>query len=201
MLTLSKVRRNAMRRLCWSSITLAISVWGTGCLSQAEAPSDPRGLAEATASLTTIPAGILCVQIRVAIPNQTTVSKNIDVMASASAVALPLGQLAAGQATFTGSAFNVACSSVTSTTVAQWIADPATTTLQPGLVTNVDLVFRRNNTVTATGNFLENVSQIAVGDFATYSLMGDGSVKQWGDSGGGGNSFLPAPVPSLAGVV
>jgi alpha-tubulin suppressor-like RCC1 family protein len=164
-----------------------------------DVPAENPDVAEMRVALTMVPSGVLCVQVKVAVGSQT-VTRNLDVMAGASSVKLPLGQLPAGQATVTGSAFAVACSAVTSTTTAQWIADAAMATLQPGLVTDVELTFRRNNPVTATVNFLDNVAEITTATESTYARMTNGTVKQWGNVGT--SVFLvPTDVPGLTNAI
>jgi alpha-tubulin suppressor-like RCC1 family protein len=174
------------------------------CGDSADPPSAPIELGTANVALTTVPTGVLCIQVKVTIGTQTPIVKSVDVADGGPSVMLPLGQLPAGTATFVGSAFTISCGSVTSSTTAAWISDAATATLQPGVVTDVELTFRKNNPVTATANFLDNVAEIAVGTFATYARMADGTVKQWGNSGVGNTLALsetPQPVPSLTGAL
>jgi len=152
-------------------------------------------------ALTMIPSGIQCVKITVLVGSQTVNPPLITVTPGASSASLNVGQLPAGNGTFTGSAFNVACSAVTSSTVANWVADPATAVLVSGVVTQVALTFRRNNPVTVSANFLDNVAELAVGVSASYARMADGTVKEWGNAGDGQFSLVPIPVPGLTSAV
>src|SRR5258706_6054753 len=62
------------------------------------------------------------------------------------------------------------------------------------------MTFRRNNPVAVSANFLDNVADIAVGAYATYARMADGTVKQWGDTDGSSPILSPTTVPGLTGV-
>jgi alpha-tubulin suppressor-like RCC1 family protein len=165
----------------------------------AELTQPPSGGVEL--ALTMIPSGIQCVKVTVTVGSQTVSPPLLTVTAGASSASLNLGQLPAGNATFNGTAFNVACSAVTSSTVANWIADPTTAPLMSGVVTQVALTFRRNNPVTVSANFLDNIAELAVGVSASYARMSDGTVKEWGNAGDGLFSQVPAPVPGLTNVV
>src|SRR5262245_16039045 len=59
-------------------------------------------------ALTTVPAGVMCVNVVVSIGG-LTISRPFTLTAGASSATLSLGQLPAGTATLRGSAFNVAC--------------------------------------------------------------------------------------------
>jgi alpha-tubulin suppressor-like RCC1 family protein len=76
--------------------------------------------------------------------------------------------------------------------VAQWIADPVPTMLQAGVPASVTLTFKRNNPVTGSANFVDNLVGLAVGTYATFGLAGPAnnvSVRMWGGAG--------APIPQL----
>jgi alpha-tubulin suppressor-like RCC1 family protein len=105
-----------------------------------------------------------------------------------------------GSATFQGSAYNVACSSVTSSTVANWVADPATANLSYGNVASVPMNFRSNSPVTVKANFSASVAEVYTSIYASYARMSDGTVMQWGATGAATGSTTPVAVPSLTNV-
>src|SRR5262245_8577276 len=122
------------------------SILAAGCLglvvaSSCETPThyagggggDPVGegdLAEVNLQLTSVPAGLLCMQVRAVVAGQPAVVTNLSVTPGASSATLSLGRLPAGMAMFSGSAFNVACASI-GTATALWIADPVSAALMP----------------------------------------------------------------------
>src|SRR5215471_2330431 len=81
--------------------------------------------AEVMVALTTVPTGVQCVRVSATIGTTTTTAPLIAVTAGNGSTSLSLGRLPAGSATFNGAAFNLACASVTNSTTADWIADPA----------------------------------------------------------------------------
>ena len=66
-------------------------------------------------ALTSVPAMVQCVNVTITIGSQTT-TRPFTVAAGASTATLNLGQLASGNATFRGNAFNVACTALASAT-------------------------------------------------------------------------------------
>src|SRR5262249_15168993 len=78
---------------------------------------------------------------------------------------------------------NVTCAARAATDQASWVADTARAFVAPGVITRFSLTFRRVNFILASGNFLDNVAALAAGPTASYALMADGHVKQWGLSG------------------
>jgi hypothetical protein len=150
-------------------------------------------------ALTTVPAGVQCVKVVVTIGSSTINPPLMTVAAGASSASLSLGQLPVGSATFQGSAYNVACSAVTSSTVANWVADPATATLSYGSVASVPMNFRSNSPVTVKANFEASVAEVYTTEWASYARMSDGTVTQWGGTGIF-NNVTPTAVPSLTNV-
>src|SRR6185503_2345373 len=126
------------RRTLTSMIAVALSALA-GC-----APGDDQGIGsentiEAQVALSTVPTGVQCVRVAVTIGSTTTTAPLVTVVPGASSANLTVGQLASGAATFNGAAFNIACSSVTGGTVANWLAVPAMTTLALGTMNKVTL--------------------------------------------------------------
>ena len=149
--------------------------------------------------ITTVPTGVQCVKVVVTIGTQTVNPPLMTVAAGASSASLSLGQLPVGSATFQANAYNVACSAVTSTTVANWVADPASATLSYGNVASVAMNFRSNSPVTVKANFSASVAEVYTSIWASYARMSDGTVTQWGGTGVS-NNFTPLAVPSLTNV-
>ena len=52
--------------------------------------------------------------------------------------------------------------------------------LKPGVVTKLKLVFRPNNTVSASANFVGNLTDVFAGSYSTYARFSDGTVRSWG---------------------
>jgi hypothetical protein len=149
-------------------------------------------------ALTSVPAMVQCVSVTVTIGTQTT-TRNLTVAAGASSATLSLGQLPSGTATFRGNAYNVACTGLAGATPA-YVADAATATLRPGVVTTLEMVFRPNNQVTVSANFLTNVAEVGVGWFASIARMVDGTVRFWGGDPVLGFQPIAGPVPASAGL-
>jgi alpha-tubulin suppressor-like RCC1 family protein len=98
---------------------------------------------------------------------------------------------------FSGSAYNLACGSVTANSVPSWISDPATVMLAPGSVVTVPMTFRQNNPVTIGADFVPNVVEVSVGSHGTYARLADGTVYQWGLIATNSEMHVPTPVASL----
>ena len=172
------------------------SIAAIGCGSENE--GSPT-VTSAQIDLATVPGGVQCVKVVVTVAGQTVNPPLITVAAGASTASLNLGQLPAGNAIFQGSAYNMACASVTSSTVANWIADSTPATLAVGTVTVVQMNFRLNSPVAVKANFEASVADVYTSIYATYARMGDGTVMQWGATGFSG-TYTPTAVPSLTNV-
>ncbi|HEY5453776.1 MAG TPA: hypothetical protein VIQ54_33715 [Polyangia bacterium] len=149
-------------------------------------------------ALTSVPAMIQCVSVTTTVGAQTT-TRSFTVAAGASTATLNLGQLPSGNATFRGNAYIVGCTAIAGAT-ASYVADPTTATLRPGVVTSVELVFRPNNPVTVSANFLTNVAEIGVGWFGSIARMVDGTVRFWGGDPVLGFQPIAAQPPASAGL-
>ena len=171
-----------------------------GCGGNGNDVSESDNLASAQLGITNVPSGVQCVKVVVTVGSQTINPPALTVTAGSSSASLNLGQLPEGSATFQGNAYNVACASVTNSTVANWIADPATATLMRGYVTAVPMTFHQNNNVSVRANFVGNVASVSTGYETTMALMGDGTVTQWGAIGA--NLYTsPTALASFSNVV
>ena len=71
---------------------------------------------------------------------------------------------------------------VSGSTVAAWIATPATTTLILGLNNQVNLTFLQNNTVGVNANFLATPVELSLGTSSSRVRLSDNTVREWGIS-------------------
>jgi hypothetical protein len=172
-----------------------ISIATLGCVNEGEGGP----VTSAQLEITTVPTGVQCVKVVVTIGSSTINPPLMTVAAGASSASLSLGQLPVGNATFQGSAYNVACSAVTSSTVANWVADPATATLSYGNVALVSMNFRSNSPVTVKANFSASVAEVYTGYASSFARMSDGTVTEWGVTGFS-NNVTPIVAPSLTTV-
>ena len=180
------------------TFTLGACALMVGCGAPPESEED-RALAEAELALTTVPANVQCIKVTVTIGGQVLSQPLLPVTSGSSSASLSLGQLPSVNAIFTGAAFNLACASVTGTTTPTWIADQELATLAPGVLTVIEMTFRKNNPVGVGANFVDNIAEISVGTQASYARLADGTVLQWGLTAN--LSLTPTPVPSLTNVV
>lgn len=171
-----------------------VSLGGMALVGCAAAPDseESEDLGSAELSLVQVPSSVLC--IRVVATGSTTVTTNLSVTAGSSTASLNLGRLASGNTQFSAQAFDTACTSVGST-APSWISDPASAVIRAGVATAVSLTFRPNNPVTVNANFVANVGSVAVGRFATYVRMADGSVRFFGADTAAGWSLSPSTAP------
>ena len=182
-------------------IIASAALIGCGSGSGNETTGEANGtLASVELALTnSVPAGVQCIKVTVTVAGQTVTPALISTSSGQSEVNVSIGQLPAGAATFQAWAYNLACASVTGSTTANWVADPASASLVAGYVSTVPLNFRQNNNVAITANFSGNVSAIYTSANASYARMGDGTVMQWGATGFWGQ-WVPTPVASLTNV-
>jgi alpha-tubulin suppressor-like RCC1 family protein len=174
----------------------SVTACGTQDPSQlGDEPSD-ENVGMATFELTSIPSGVGCVQIKVA--GSTVVTKDFTLATGASTAALPMDRLPLGSIAIEGAAHAGACPP---TTTPLYLADPATATLQAGVISSLALTFRKNNPVTASANFVGNVQAIAAQQRSTYAVI-DGTIYQWGTNWATGvNNTVPTAFSSLTNMV
>jgi streptogramin lyase len=96
-----------------------------------------------SAELTVVPAaGVQC--IRLTITMGPTVERQLFSVTPGQNSRLTVGGLFPGPATFSGDAFDLACSAVTGKSFPTWTSDSQTVTLSAGTLTKVFLTFRQN---------------------------------------------------------
>ncbi|HEY8087945.1 MAG TPA: hypothetical protein VIF09_08870 [Polyangiaceae bacterium] len=114
---------------------------------------EPTG--EATAAITVVPSGVQCVDINVVQGDDArAVDQRFTVTPGQGAV-LKLVGLPLGAVTFSGLAYPVACSAVTTTTAATWATAPASATLQSGVVASVAMEFQAAGSVEVGVSFAD----------------------------------------------
>jgi streptogramin lyase len=130
--------------------TLLLAAALAGCLSGPESPD----LGAAEVAITQVPASVLC--LRITVTGTRSSVRSIDVAAGGSTAALTLGGLSLGATTFSGEAFSVACSAVTSSSVATWVAAPVVVTVAAGVTASVSLVMKRNGQADVSVDFQDD---------------------------------------------
>jgi len=152
----------------------------SGCIGVHDTGSTSDDVTDVEIALTTVPTGIQCVRVTVMAGTTTLAPQSLPVTGGASSASLNLGQLPVGAATFNGAAFNATCTTVTGSTVANWIAVPVTTTLSLGVTNKVTMTFLPNNPVSVNANFIPAPVELALGTHSTRVRMADGTVREWG---------------------
>lgn len=133
-------------------------------------------IGEARAEITQVPADVRCVQV-VIVGADHAVTRQFDVTPGASSV-LALRGLPLGSDTFKGSAFGEACDSVTGSSTPTWTGDDVTTTLSPGVITEVKLVLLRGGQASVSVDFQDGG-------------VGSGGAGGAGGGGSGGGTTCP----------
>jgi alpha-tubulin suppressor-like RCC1 family protein len=171
------------------------ALW-TGCASPDRSAGDPGSTPEGTTSvqadLTNAPSSALCIRIVVTPTSGSAVTETFATSAGASTASLSLGALPVGNDSISANAYNVACASIGSTQPI-YTADPATAAVHAGVVTTVALTFRPVNPVTASANFVADVTGLAAGGVSTLALT-TGTTLAWGEAVNFGTA-IPTTVP------
>lgn len=150
-----------------------------GCTEATSDGAENSEVGEVSLALTTVPAGVRCIQI--VAKGSTSVTKSFTVTAGSTGVnALALGALPVGSVVISGQGYNAACSSISGQTPT-WIAENFTITVQSGVISSPAITFRPNNAVTATANFVGNVVEVASNEYVIDVLYSDGTVRGSGD--------------------
>ena len=100
------------------------------------------------------PTGVMCLRLTVVMG--ATVQRQLFSVVPGQTTRFELTGLAAGPATFSGDAFNAACSAVTGKSFPTWTSDSQTVTLAPGTPTKVFLTFRQNVQALVSADFVGN---------------------------------------------
>jgi alpha-tubulin suppressor-like RCC1 family protein len=160
-----------------------------------EASGDEAGLGTVIFELSAVPQNVAC--IRIAVTGAQFVVKDFSVAPGQATSSLLMSRLPLGPVDIAGAAYNQSCTSIGSNAAA-WVADPSNVVLEAGIVSTLDLTFRRNNAVTANVNFVGNVEALEAGGDATVAVI-EGEVYAWGTLA---SAYYPTPakVSNLTGI-
>src|SRR5262249_11639784 len=131
-----------------------------------------------SAELTVVPpTGVQC--IRLTITMGALVERQLFGVSPGQNTRIQIGGLVAGPATFTGDAFDLACSSVTGKSFPTWTSDTQMVTLSASAVTKVFLTFTQNVRALVSLDFVGQPT------FEEFSIPSGGApyLITWGFSG------------------
>jgi alpha-tubulin suppressor-like RCC1 family protein len=165
-----------------------------------------ENVATVTAALAVVPSDVTCVSFTLS--GTTTGTQRFSVTPNATSVKLSLGQLPIGVVSIAPAAHNIACGSVTGSSVATWVGATVNVNVVPGMVTEIPINLLQNVPVGATVDFVGVAQSIGLGYYANYAVLTDGTVRSWGQNTNGqlgtgtSNSgrVLPGPVINLTGI-
>src|SRR5262249_34419649 len=129
------------------------------------------------ATLTQIPAGVLCVKVTVARGSKTTL---FNVSPGQNSATLSVGALLLGTTSVEASAYNLACAAVTASTVPDWTGTPVSVDVQAGIKPQISLTLLPNTASTVGVNFVPRIVSVSRGGLFTLALTETGSVYAWG---------------------
>lgn len=159
----------------------------TGALALAAAcsnsPSQPQlQFSDVRVSaLLNAPGDAACIEVVAASPSRT-VSSTFDVVAGQPTDGLVMSGIPTGNVLFSGLAFNAACASVTSATVATWVADNVSVKVSKGAAAAVHLSFHGNASATVGADFTGD-------DYTVTTIAGVGGTQGNTDGVGAGALF------------
>jgi hypothetical protein len=153
---------NFVRALIASSTLIGLA---TGCGSDPAATGDDLG--SATIAITSVPSDASC--IRITVSGSRTVVQRMSVTPGQSSI-FTLSQLPAGNDTFLGEAFAIACSSIVAQSSPTWISDPVSAFVQNSSAVNVTLKMHKNGRAKVSVDFDDGGAECAVG--MTYCPSG-----------------------------
>ena len=189
-----------------TKLQLGLTVVGLiHCLAGCDGGPGDASLGSVTAALSSVPAGVTCVQL--VLSGSTSSTQSFSVTAGTTPVNLSVGSVPAGNLTVASKAYNLACSTVTGSSAASWVGTNVTTAVTPGQTTQIAITLRENLPVSVQVNFLANAISVAAGDAATYAVLSDGTVRAWGYNSSGqlgdgttSSRLSPVAVMGLTGI-
>ncbi len=182
-----------------------LAAFASACVPQAKEAQNST--AQAQIALSTVPADVSCLDILVLAAGHA-VDQRFDVTPGASAT-LSVFAPPDEQASISAQAFPAACSAVTATTPASWVADPQTVALTVGAVAQVHLHMRRASqvagaqvTVDFPGASSTSSGLIAANGSGVCTVKQDSTVACWGATLGNVSllSLTARPLPGLSSV-
>ena len=167
------MRRSAL--VSSSSVGVALIVIACGGRRDAGnvEPGEAEDTGRASIALAVVPVDVACIQITAQGSSRTEVD-SFDVTPSKSAV-LKLHGLPTGIVVFSGQAFGTSCSSLTASTVANYIADPVSASISTSTPTSVTLSMRKNGLANVTVDFEDGDAGSTGTDAGTASDAGQGT--------------------------
>lgn len=158
-------------------LVCGVIAWSVGCSARPaseQAAYDSEDVSSMVLELMVVPASVKCVNVTVVTAGSSR-AQTFTVTGGAATTTLNIGLLALGSATVTAEAYDAVCSSIAGTTPS-WIADNVGTTLRTGAPVTLQLAFRRNNPVSATAAFAENIVKISAGSTGTLAVTANGNL-------------------------
>jgi hypothetical protein len=147
-----------MSKFGW--LTFVISAMAAvGCSAKSDSV-DSELVGTAEARITSVPTGVGCIRVLAAGP--LSVTRDFSVTPGQSAT-LSLTKLPTGSVTFSGSAFNTACSPVLDPSTASWTASGVAATVTAGVTGTVNLVFQPTGNESVNATFADGSDGGAVG--------------------------------------
>jgi len=140
---------------------------------------------------------VRCVRVTVSTTSTTT---SFNLTSGQTTASLDLGKLPAGATTFTAAAYNLVCSSVTTSTVPDWVGAPVSATVRPGINPAITIKLLPNVSSTVGVDFKLPVASLATARYTSYAVLTDGTVRVWGQStvGSLGDGQWNSPNVSVA---
>jgi alpha-tubulin suppressor-like RCC1 family protein len=175
-MNIKKMRGGAVGVCC--ALALAFGSSGCGGEGGAEPPEADGPTSTVEVALTTVPASAQCIRITATPASGSSTVRTFTVTAGSSSASLSVGKLSPNSYTLSGDAFNVACTSIGSS-VGDWVADPVSVTMKAGVTSSVVLTFRKNNPLTASANFVNNVLGVSL-QGGTSFVFTDGGLLESG---------------------
>jgi hypothetical protein len=123
-----------------------------GCMNAPDVRD--RGQGRAVAQIAIVPAQVACV--RVTVFGQTATAQRPFSVTPGQSSILSMAALPTGQVNFLGEAFNIACGSVNTSSVASWTSDLTPAVLVPGSTTNIGLTLRRSGNANVDVEFVDD---------------------------------------------
>ncbi|MFI5299449.1 MAG: RCC1 domain-containing protein [Polyangiales bacterium] len=170
-------RRSPIARLLFASLPLsalcacAANAGDEGALAAAPHEGDTSTV---TASLASVPPGVLCLQVTVGAFTKTT-----SVSTTGNTTSVALGTLPAGAQTAQAMAYNAACGTVPMPSPT-WASAAQTVVIASAGATLLNFEMLAEVPSTANVDFVTTPVAISGGTSQTFAIMADGSLRGWG---------------------
>jgi hypothetical protein len=153
------------------SLFLALSAATVAACSAQSGDPQSEAIGSVEARIATVPNGVGCVRILAG--GAFSVSHDFTVT-PAQSIVLPMNKLPSGNVTFSGMAFNSACSPTPGTATATWVASGVAAVVTPGVLGTVNLVFQPSTSENVNATFDDGTDGgvVATTWDPTWSLAG-----------------------------